>query len=76
MKCNMGIFDRVARAAIAVILILLVAFKTVTATWLIVVLIAIAAIFILTAIFAFCPLYLPLKINTKCKAKTTEEKTE
>lgn len=69
MKCNMGIFDRIARAAIAVIFILLVVFKAITTTWLMIVLLALAAIFILTAIFAFCPLYLPFKINTKCKKK-------
>jgi len=66
----MGIFDRIARVAIAIIFVLIVLFAGINAMWLKVVLIAFAAIFLLTSIFAFCPAYLPLKINTKCKTNT------
>jgi len=68
----MGIFDRIVRLAIAIIFILLVVFGAVSALWLKVVLIAFAAIFVLTSIFAFCPLYLPFKLNTGAKNNKTE----
>jgi len=74
MKCNMGVFDRIVRIAIAIIFVLLVVFAGIDAMWLKVVLIAFAAIFVLTSLFAFCPLYMPLKITTKCKTKTETTK--
>lgn len=57
MKCNVGKTDRIIRAIAGLAIIGLgVYFKS----WLGI----IGAIFVVTAIFAFCPLYLPLKMNT------------
>jgi hypothetical protein len=66
MKKNMGILDRVVRIVIALILIALYFTHVVTGT-LGIVLLIVAAVFILTSIVSFCPLYLPLGISTCAK---------
>jgi len=63
MKKNMGIIDIAIRIGIAIIFIVLYATGTVPGVFGIV-LVVLAAVFILTSIFRFCPLYLPFKINT------------
>ncbi len=67
MKKNMSNTDRLIRIIIAAILVILYATGTVTGTWGIVALV-VAAIFILTSLIAFCPLYAIFGIST-CPAK-------
>jgi hypothetical protein len=63
---NMGMVDRLARAALAV---------TVTVLWytgvigglLAIVLAVLAAVFLLTSFFGFCPLYRPFGFSTRGK---------
>lgn len=56
MKKNMGKTDKAVRIVVALIAALLVYFQIVTGT-LAYVLIAVAAIFVLTSLVSFCPLY-------------------
>lgn len=67
MKTNMGGIDRIIRIIIAVIIGLLYYNGTIGGT-LGIVLLVLAAVFVLTGIVGFCPLYKPLGINT-CKKK-------
>lgn len=63
MKKNMGTIDKVIRILIAVAVAIL--FFTNVITGVIgIVLIALAAIFVITSLISFCPLYLPFGINT------------
>ena len=63
MKKNMGTIDKVIRILVAVAVAIL--FFTNVITGVIgIVLIALAAIFVITSLISFCPLYLPLGINT------------
>jgi len=68
MKRNMGRLDQtlrlVAAAAIAILLIAGVLKGTVA-----VVMAIVAAIFVITTFAGYCPLYTPLSISTKPKAK-------
>ncbi len=66
MKCNVGSLDRIVRIILAVVFVVLVATETVKGTAAIV-LGVLAAVFLLTAIVRFCPLYVPLKIDTTKK---------
>lgn len=66
-KKNMGNADRAIRVVIALILIALFLTNTVSGTFGYI-LLAFGAIFILTSLVSFCPLYLPFGINT-CKKK-------
>jgi hypothetical protein len=66
MKKNMGTIDRVVRIAVALILIALYFTHVVSGT-LGIVLLIVAAVFLLTSIVSFCPLYLPLGISTSAK---------
>lgn len=68
MKTNVGIMDRVIRIVVALIFIGLCFAQVVTGT-LAIVLLVLAGVFILTALVGFCPLYLPLGINTWGKKK-------
>lgn len=61
----MGTIDKVIRVIIAVILAVLYFANIVTGT-IGIVLLALAAIFVLTSIISFCPLYLPFGLST-CK---------
>jgi hypothetical protein len=63
MKANMGSVDRIIRLIIAVILAAFYFTDTITGTTAIVFL-AIAAVFTLTSLFSFCPLYTLLGFNT------------
>lgn len=65
MKKNMGSADRVIRFILAAIFIVLYFTGTVTGTWGIVLLV-VAAVFILTSLISFCPLYAPFGLKT-CK---------
>jgi len=70
MKKNMGTTDRVVRIIIALIVIALFATEKITGT-LGIVLVAFAAVFVLTSFISFCPLYAPFGIST-CKLKSKE----
>lgn len=72
MKKNMGNTDRIIRLSVAGILALLWFQNIVTGTWGIVIL-AVAAVFAITAIAGFCPLYTLFGINC-CRAKETDKK--
>ncbi|MGL2964760.1 YgaP family membrane protein [Flavobacterium sp. RSB2_4_14] len=67
MKKNMGGLDKVLRVLAAIVFIYLFYSGIVTGT-LGYVLLAFGAIFILTSLISFCPLYTLLGINT-CKTK-------
>ena len=64
MSQNMGSLDRIIRAAFAVLVAVLY-FTNVISGTLAIILGVLAAVFLLTSIVGFCPLYLPFKISTK-----------
>ena len=68
MKKNMGNTDRIIRLIVAAVVIGLYLTKIISGTTAIV-LLAFAAVFILTSFVSFCPLYLPFRINTNKKNK-------
>ena len=63
MKKNMGSTDKAIRLVIALVIVIL-AFTNVISGTLAWVLIILAAVFVLTSVFSFCPLYLPFGLNT------------
>ena len=63
MKKNMGTIDKVIRILIAVVVVVLW-FTNVISGTLAIILLALSAIFIVTSILGFCPLYLPFGLNT------------
>lgn len=67
MKKNMGAADRTIRIIVALIIAALYYFKVIDGT-LAYVLLALAAIFLLTSFVSFCPLYTLFGLNT-CKVK-------
>ncbi len=64
MKTNMGILDRVIRAALAVLVAVLYFTHQLSAAAA-VILGILAVVFFLTSAVGVCPLYLPLKLSTK-----------
>ena len=67
MKKNMGSTDKGIRIVVALIIAVLYYFNVIEGT-LAYILMALAIVFLLTSFISFCPLYLPLGINT-CKKK-------
>jgi hypothetical protein len=63
MKANVGIIDRAVRILAAFVIIVLYFTNVITGT-LGGLLLILAAVFVLTALIRFCPLYLPFGINT------------
>lgn len=63
MKLNMGGADRIIRALIAVAIAVLYFANVITGT-LAIVLLIVGAVFLLTSIIGFCPLYAPFGIRT------------
>ena len=63
MKKNMGIIDKAVRLVIAVVVVILAFTKVITGT-LAIVLLILSAIFVITSLISFCPLYWPFGINT------------
>lgn len=63
MKKNMGSADRIIRVIIAAIISILYFTNTISATFGIVLLV-LAAIFVITSSISFCPLYAPFKFST------------
>lgn len=70
MKKNMGNADRIIRVLIAAVIAVLFFTNVITGT-LAYVLLALAAIFILTSLVGTCPLYMPFGLNT-CANKPTK----
>ncbi len=71
MKRNMGKIDKIVRFAVAVIIALLVYYEVVQGA-LSYILLAFAAIFVLTSLTGFCPLYGLFGFNT-CKSKKVDK---
>ena len=67
MKKNMGTIDRTIRIIVAIVFAVLYFTNIVTGT-IGLVLVILGAVFVLTSLISFCPLYLPFGINT-CKTK-------
>jgi hypothetical protein len=67
MKRSMGSLDRAVRILLALVIQGLF-FTNVLSGILAVVLVTLSAVFVLTSLFGFCPLYLPFGITT-CKKK-------
>ena len=63
MKKNMGTIDKAIRITMAVVIGILYMTNVISGI-LAIVLLAFAAIFILTSFMSFCPVYLPFGINT------------
>jgi len=63
MKRNMSNFDRIIRVIIAALFAYLYFGGIVTGVFGII-LVVLGAVFLLTSIVAFCPLYVPFKIST------------
>lgn len=66
MKKNMGSTDKLIRIVLAVVVAILYFFNIITGT-LAIVLGVLAIIFAMTSFISFCPLYVPLGINTCSK---------
>ncbi len=67
MKKNMGLTDRIIRLIVAVVIIVLHQAGVITGT-LAIVLLILAAVFVITSVISFCPLYLPFGISTNKKS--------
>jgi len=68
MKKNMGTIDRVIRALLAIVVIVL--YLTGNISGIAAIILGILAfVFIITSLIGFCPLYLPFKISTIGKSK-------
>lgn len=65
MKKNMGAADRIIRILIAIVIAVLYLTDRISGT-LAFILIAFAAVFILTSFISFCPAYVPFGLST-CK---------
>ena len=66
MKKNIGTIDKVIRILIALVVIGLYFGHVISGT-LAIVLLILSAIFILTSLIGFCPLYFPFKLSTRTK---------
>lgn len=67
MKKNMGTTDKIIRLIVAIVFAVLYFTNTITGT-VGLILVILGAVFVLTSLVSFCPLYLPFGINT-CKTK-------
>jgi len=66
MKANLGSTDKMVRIIIAIVIAILY-FTNVIAGALGIILLILAAVFVLTSLISFCPLYFPFGISTKKK---------
>jgi fatty acid desaturase len=66
MKKNLGIIDRVIRILIAVVVAVLY-FKGIISGTLGIILLILAAVFVLTSFFSFCPIYWTLGLSSRPK---------
>ncbi len=67
MKKNMGTLDRVLRIVLALVLTTLYFMDVITGA-VGITLVALSAVFVLTSLVSFCPLYLPFGLST-CETK-------
>jgi hypothetical protein len=72
MKNNMGTIDKLIRILIATVIVILYATDEIYGIPGIILLIF-AGIFIVTSVIGFCPLYQPLKINTRGKEQEPDQ---
>ncbi len=68
MKKNMGTIDKVIRLLVAVVVLILYFTHVITGT-LAVVLLILAAVFVVTSFIGFCPLYVPFGFNSGKKTQ-------
>jgi hypothetical protein len=61
---NMGTIDRIIRIALALVFVGLIVTGTVSGVFA-VILGILAAVFAVTSVVSFCPLYLPFKLSTR-----------
>lgn len=73
LKQNMAIWDRVARASVATVVILLAATGVISG-WLMWVLLVVSAVLVVVSFIGSCPLYLPFGISTKNLFKSNKNK--
>lgn len=66
MKKNMGTIDKVIRVLVAVVFAVLFFTNVITGT-LGIALMVLSAVFVLTSLVSFCPLYWPFGLNTVAK---------
>jgi hypothetical protein len=66
MKKNMGTIDKVIRILVAVVVVVLYFTNTISGL-LGIILLILAAVFVLTSLLGFCPLYLLFGLSTKKK---------
>lgn len=66
MKKNMSTIDRIVRVIIALVVAVLYYMQIIEGT-LAIVLLALSAIFVLTSLFSFCPIYAMLGLSTAPK---------
>jgi hypothetical protein len=66
MKKNMGLIDKVIRVLVAVVVFALY-FTNVISGAVGIILMVVAAIFIITSLLGFCPIYLPFGLSTAKK---------
>jgi uncharacterized membrane protein len=66
MKKNMGTIDKTIRILVAVVVVVLY-FTHVISGVLAIILLALSAIFVVTSLLSFCPLYLPFSLSTRKK---------
>jgi hypothetical protein len=66
MKKNMGTVDKVIRILVAVVVVALY-FTNVISGTLGIILLVLAAVFVLTSVFSTCPLYMPFGLSTRKK---------
>jgi hypothetical protein len=66
MKRNMGTVHKVIRILVAVVVIVLYFTHVISGT-LAIILLALSAIFVVTSLLSFCPLYLPFSLSTRKK---------
>lgn len=64
LKKNMGALDRGIRLTLALIFVALILTNTVSGV-LAIVLGVLAAIFVITSVISFCPLYLPFNLSSR-----------
>jgi len=70
MQANMGTIDRVARVVVAVVVAALIITGQIGGV-LAIILGILAAVFVLTSVVGFCPLYAPFGIRT-CSARASD----
>jgi Protein of unknown function (DUF2892). len=72
MKKNMGVVDKVARLIVAVVIVILYLSKVLTGA-IGIVLLVLAAVFVVTSLVGNCPMYSVFKIDTCSSKKKKEE---